>query len=132
MIEEFCDYVIFEMLSWTMHLTTSILQEFKQKYPDVIVLDPPDAIQHVRNRQSMLQEVAQLKLRGCGGLIFLFILNYPTYIAHVSKTNLMVTQYSPGQVDVPRQLVVTGDPSTIPSIVAKAGLKLPLGTHNEF
>lgn len=45
----------------------------------------------------MLQEVAKLRLRACGG-----------------------------QVDVPRQLVVTGDPATIPGVVAKAGLKLPL------
>ncbi|KAH7292999.1 hypothetical protein KP509_28G007400 [Ceratopteris richardii] len=45
----------------------------------------------------MLQEVAKLKLRGCRG-----------------------------QVDVPKQLVITGDPATIPSVVAKAGLKLPL------
>ncbi|KAI5066005.1 hypothetical protein GOP47_0018629 [Adiantum capillus-veneris] len=75
----------------------SQLEEYRRRYPDVVVLDPPDAIQHVRNRQSMLQEVAKLKLRGCGG-----------------------------QVDVPKQLVVTGDPSTIPGVVAKAGLKLPL------
>ncbi|KAH7292998.1 hypothetical protein KP509_28G007400 [Ceratopteris richardii] len=73
------------------------LEDFRQIYPDVVVLDPPDAIQHVRNRQSMLQEVAKLKLRGCRG-----------------------------QVDVPKQLVITGDPATIPSVVAKAGLKLPL------
>ncbi|MCO5606591.1 hypothetical protein L7F22_060779 [Adiantum nelumboides] len=73
------------------------LEEYRRIYPDVVVLDPPDAIQHVRNRQSMLQEVAKLKLRGCGG-----------------------------QVDVPKQAVVTGDPSTIPGVVAKAGLKLPL------
>lgn len=73
------------------------LEDYRRIYPDVVVLDPPDAIQHVRNRQSMLQEVAKLKLRGCGG-----------------------------QVDVPKQLVVTGDPSTIRGVVAKAGLKLPL------
>lgn len=73
------------------------LEEFKQRHPDVVVLDPPDAIQHVRNRQSMLQNVAELKLQDCGG-----------------------------QVDIPRQLVVTGDPATFPDVVAKAGLKLPL------
>eukprot|EP00250_Pteridium_aquilinum_P019522 c24464_g1_i2 orf=228-1421(-) len=73
------------------------LEDFKCRYPDVVVLDPPDAIQHVRNRQSMLQEVAKLKLCDCGG-----------------------------RVDVPRQLVITGDPATIPGVVAKAGLRLPL------
>jgi len=30
-------------------------------------------------------------------------------------------------VGVPRQLVITGDAASIPSSVAKAGLKLPLG-----
>ncbi|MCO5572639.1 hypothetical protein L7F22_026397 [Adiantum nelumboides] len=70
------------------------LEEYRRIYPDVVVLDPPDAIQHVRNRQSMLQEVAKLKLWGCGG-----------------------------QVDVPKQAVVTGDPSTIPGVVAKAVAK---------
>jgi hypothetical protein len=47
-------------------------QDYKQKYPDVIVLDPPEAIQQLRNRQSMLQDVAQLNLCDCGGLSFLF------------------------------------------------------------
>eukprot|EP00249_Psilotum_nudum_P021369 c28085_g4_i1 orf=266-1516(-) len=75
------------------------LEEFKRRHPDVIVLDPPDAIQHVRNRQSMLQKVAELNLKDCGAL---------------------------GQVGIPRQLVVTGDPSAIPDVVAKAGLRLPL------
>jgi hypothetical protein len=32
-----------------------------------------------------------------------------------------------GQVGIPKQLVVTGDPMTIPAVVAKAGLRLPLG-----
>lgn len=75
----------------------SQLEEFRRRHPEVVVLDPPDAIQHVRNRQSMLQEVAELNLPDCGA-----------------------------QVDIPRQLVVTGDPATIPEVVAKAGLKLPL------
>ncbi|KAH9565171.1 hypothetical protein CY35_04G064000 [Sphagnum magellanicum] len=73
------------------------LEDYKQKYPDVIVLDPPEAIQQLRNRQSMLQDVAQLNLCDCGG-----------------------------HVGVPRQLVITGDAASIPSSVAKAGLKLPL------
>ena len=50
------------------HLTY-LFQAFKQRYPDVIVLDPPAAIQHVRNRQSMLQEVAKLKLDNFGGMV---------------------------------------------------------------
>lgn len=37
------------------------------KHPDVTVLDPPDAIQHVYNRQSMLQDVAALKLSDAYG-----------------------------------------------------------------
>ncbi|KAH7438387.1 hypothetical protein KP509_04G012800 [Ceratopteris richardii] len=45
----------------------------------------------------MLQVVAKLKLRGCRG-----------------------------HVDIPKQLVVTGDSAMIPGVVAKAGLKLPL------
>ncbi|KAH9546311.1 hypothetical protein CY35_12G088700 [Sphagnum magellanicum] len=73
------------------------LEDYKQKYPDVIVLDPPEAIQHLRNRQSMLQDVTQLDLCDCGGY-----------------------------VGVPKQLVITGDAASIPSSVAAAGLKLPL------
>jgi hypothetical protein len=53
---------LFKTLVWL------FLQDYKQKYPDVIVLDPPEAIQHLRNRQSMLQDVAQLDLCDCGGL----------------------------------------------------------------
>eukprot|EP01018_Ginkgo_biloba_P002179 Gb_25244 [translate_table: standard] len=73
------------------------LEDYRQMHPEVIVLDPPDAIQHLYNRQSMLQDVADLDLCDCEG-----------------------------KVGVPRQLVVTGDPSLIPEAVAKAGLKLPL------
>lgn len=36
------------------------------------VLDPPGAIQHVHNRQSMLQEVADLDLSDCNGIFFSF------------------------------------------------------------
>ena len=43
------------------------------------------------------------------------------------KKNIVYIVLAPGQVDVPRQLVVNGDPASIPSIVEKAGLKLPLG-----
>ncbi|CAI8604786.1 unnamed protein product [Vicia faba] len=74
-------------------------QDFRQKHPDVIVLDPPDAIQHLHNRQSMLQDVVDLNL---------------------SESN--------GKVGIPSQLVITKDKesSTIPYEVTKAGLKLPL------
>ncbi|KAF8395988.1 hypothetical protein HHK36_017599 [Tetracentron sinense] len=74
-----------------------IIEDYRQKHPEVTVLDPPDAIQHVHNRQSMLQDVADLNLSDCYG-----------------------------KVSVPRQLVITEDPSSIPDAVTKAGLVLPL------
>ena len=43
------------------------------------------------------------------------------------KKNIVYIVLAPGQVGVPRQLVVTSDPMTIPAVVAKAGLRLPLG-----
>ncbi|GAB2256364.1 hypothetical protein Droror1_Dr00010142 [Drosera rotundifolia] len=46
-----------------------ILEDYRQTHPDVTVLDPPDAIQHVRNRQSMLQEVADLNLSNSYGKV---------------------------------------------------------------
>ncbi|KAL5988343.1 Inositol-tetrakisphosphate 1-kinase 3 [Asimina triloba] len=73
-------------------------KDYWQKNPEVTVLDPPDAIEHVHNRQSMLQDVADLNLSDCYG-----------------------------EVGVPRQLVITKDPLSIPDAVMKAGLKLPLG-----
>ncbi|KAK9166115.1 hypothetical protein Scep_001306 [Stephania cephalantha] len=75
-----------------------ILEDYRQKHPEVTVLDPPDAIQHVHNRQSMLQGVADL--------------------------NSSLDCY--GKVGVPKQLVIMKDPSSIPDAVAKAGLCLPL------
>ncbi|KAF5203705.1 Inositol-tetrakisphosphate 1-kinase [Thalictrum thalictroides] len=74
-----------------------ILEDYRQKHPEVTVLDPPDAIQHVYNRQSMLQDVADLNLSD----------NY-------------------GKVGVPRQLFIMKDPLAIPDAVAKARLTLPL------
>ncbi|XP_043713820.1 inositol-tetrakisphosphate 1-kinase 3-like [Telopea speciosissima] len=74
-----------------------IIEDYRLTHPEVTVLDPPDAIQHVHNRQSMLQDVADLNLSDCHG-----------------------------KVDVPRQLVVKKDPSSIPDAVTKAGLMLPL------
>ncbi|GMN52416.1 hypothetical protein TIFTF001_021559 [Ficus carica] len=73
------------------------LKDFRQKHPEVTVLDPPKAIQHLHNRQSMLQDVADLDL----------------------------SDYH-GKVGIPRQLVITKDPSSIPIEVTKAGLRLPL------
>ncbi|KAJ9674126.1 hypothetical protein PVL29_023589 [Vitis rotundifolia] len=74
-----------------------ILEDYRQTHPEVTVLDPPDAIQHVHNRQFMLQDVADLNLSN-----------------------------SYGKVGVPKQLVVKRDASSIPDAVTKAGLKLPL------
>ncbi|KAJ7523310.1 hypothetical protein O6H91_18G046200 [Diphasiastrum complanatum] len=73
------------------------LEAYRRNHPDVIILDPPESIQHVRNRQSMLQKVAELDLQDCGG-----------------------------KVGIPKQLVATGDPTSFAGSVAKAGLKLPL------
>ncbi|KAH1057711.1 hypothetical protein J1N35_035776 [Gossypium stocksii] len=74
-----------------------ILEEYRRTHPEVTVLDPPDAIQHLHNRQSMLQCVADMNLSD-------------TY----------------GKVGVPRQLVIKRDSSSIPDAVTKAGLILPL------
>ncbi|KAH9655492.1 Inositol-tetrakisphosphate 1-kinase 3 [Citrus sinensis] len=69
----------------------------RQKHPEVTILDPPDAIKHLHNRQSMLQDVADLNLSDCNG-----------------------------KVRVPRQMVITKDSLSIPDQVFEAGLKLPL------
>ncbi|KAL0307574.1 UNVERIFIED_CONTAM: Inositol-tetrakisphosphate 1-kinase [Sesamum angustifolium] len=74
-----------------------ILEDYRQTHPNVTVLDPPDAIQHVYNRQSMLQDVADLNLSD-----------------------------SHGKVGVPKQLVIKKDPSSIPDAVNKTGLRLPI------
>ncbi|CAN6299951.1 unnamed protein product [Urochloa humidicola] len=74
-----------------------VLEDYREEHPEVTVLDPPNAIQHLHNRQSMLQEVADLNLSN----------GY-------------------GEVCTPRQLVIMKDPSSIPDAVAKAGLTLPL------
>ncbi|KAG6502408.1 hypothetical protein ZIOFF_042300 [Zingiber officinale] len=79
------------------YLSLNSLKDYLEKHPEVTVLDPPAAIKHLHNRQSMLQDVADLNLSGCYG-----------------------------KVGVPRQLVVTKDPSSIPDAVGKAELSLPL------
>ncbi|XP_066383701.1 inositol-tetrakisphosphate 1-kinase 2-like isoform X2 [Miscanthus floridulus] len=73
------------------------LKDYHEEHPEVTVLDPPNAIKHLNNRQSMLEEVADLNL-----------------------SNFY------GEVCTPRQLVVSEDPSSIPTAVAMAGLTLPL------
>ncbi|KAL3812299.1 hypothetical protein ACJIZ3_013567 [Penstemon smallii] len=74
-----------------------VLEDYRKAHPEVTVLDPPDAIQQVHNRQSMLQDVADLDLSD---------------------------PY--GKVGVPKQLVIKKDPSSISEEVNKAGLRLPL------
>ncbi|XP_024034039.1 inositol-tetrakisphosphate 1-kinase 3 isoform X2 [Citrus clementina] len=74
-----------------------IIEDYRQKHPEVTILDPPDAIKHLHNRQSMLQDVADLNLSDCNG-----------------------------KVRVPRQMVITKDSLSIPDQVFEAGLKLPL------
>ncbi|KAL5225953.1 hypothetical protein ABZP36_012592 [Zizania latifolia] len=74
-----------------------VLEDYREEHPEVTVLDPPNAIQHLHNRQSMLQEVADLSL-----------------------SNVY------GEVCTPRQLVIMKDPLSIPDAVANAGLTLPL------
>ncbi|XP_076902257.1 inositol-tetrakisphosphate 1-kinase 3-like isoform X2 [Bidens hawaiensis] len=74
-----------------------ILEDYRLTHPEVTVLDPPDAIQHLHNRQSMLQDVADLDFSDAYGT-----------------------------VGVPKQLVIEKDPSSIPNAVKKAGLALPL------
>lgn len=44
------------------------LQDYVQKFPGVTVLDSPNAIQQLRNRQSMLQDVADMNLPDCDGV----------------------------------------------------------------
>ncbi|XP_024360052.1 inositol-tetrakisphosphate 1-kinase 3 isoform X2 [Physcomitrium patens] len=73
------------------------LEDYKRKYPDVVVLDPPEAILQLRDRQSMLRDVAELDLSNAEGF-----------------------------VGVPKQLVVTGNATSISDSVSAAGLKLPL------
>lgn len=74
-----------------------ILEDYRRTHPEVTVLDPPDAIQHLHNRQSMLQCVADMNLS---------------------------TSY--GKVGIPKQIVIKKDASSIPGAVAKAGLMLPI------
>ncbi|KAG6483659.1 hypothetical protein ZIOFF_060311 [Zingiber officinale] len=72
-------------------------KDYREENPGVTVLDPPISIQHLHNRQSMLQVVVDLNLSD-----------------------------SYGKVGVPKQLVISKEPSSIPEAVRKARLGLPL------
>ncbi|KAJ4823012.1 Inositol-tetrakisphosphate 1-kinase 3 [Turnera subulata] len=74
-----------------------VIEDYRNKHPEVAVLDAPEAIQQLQNRQSMLQDVADLEL---------------------SDTH--------GKVCVPRQMVIDDNPSSIPHEVSNAGLRMPL------
>ncbi|KAI4366509.1 hypothetical protein MLD38_022380 [Melastoma candidum] len=74
-----------------------ILEDYRQAHPEVTVLDPPDAIQHLRDRQYMLQEVAEMNFSD-----------------------------PDGNVGVPKQLVIKKDASSIPDAVDRSGLRLPI------
>ncbi|KAL3843838.1 hypothetical protein ACJIZ3_001241 [Penstemon smallii] len=76
---------------------SQVIEAYRREHPEVTVLDPPDAIQHVYNRQSMLEDIADLKLPD-----------------------------SYGKVCIPKQLVISTDPTSIPDEVTKAGLRVPL------
>lgn len=52
---------------WVSDNSCCYMQDYKRKYPDVVVLDPPEAILQLRNRQSMLQDVTELDMSHCGG-----------------------------------------------------------------
>ncbi|KAL6964158.1 Inositol-tetrakisphosphate 1-kinase 3 [Sarracenia purpurea var. burkii] len=74
-----------------------VVEDYRLEHPEVTVLDPPYAILQLHNRQSMLEEVVDLNLPECYG-----------------------------KVGVPKQLVITTDPLSVPDKVMKAELKLPL------
>ena len=75
----------------------SELEEFMRRHPETIVVDHPAAIRRLSNRASMLQAVPH------------------------------TLELPKGRVAIPRQLVVRDTGSeTIPEMVARAGLSLPL------
>ncbi|KAL7156983.1 hypothetical protein ABFS83_02G046700 [Erythranthe nasuta] len=76
---------------------SEVIEDYQRTHSEVTVLDPPNAIQQLRNRQSMLEVVADLK----------FPDNY-------------------GKVCIPKQLVISKDPTSVPDEVTKAGLRVPL------
>lgn len=52
------------------------LKDYMENHPEVTVLDPPAAIQRLYNRQSMLQDVADLNLSNCYGKLNQSLLQY--------------------------------------------------------
>lgn len=104
--------------------TCTFLKDYRLTHPEVTVLDPPGAIQHVYNRQSMLQDVADLDFSDSYGKIFtrrcLIKFIYLNVFSHMLV-------HDAGTVGVPKQLVIKKDPSSISDAVKKAGLSLPLG-----
>jgi len=50
-------------------ISSIFLEEYLEEHPEVTVLDPPNAIEHLNNRQSMLEEVADLNLSNFYGNI---------------------------------------------------------------
>ncbi|KAL5232573.1 hypothetical protein ABZP36_031349 [Zizania latifolia] len=65
-----------------------VLEDYREEHPEVTILDPPNAIQHLHNRQSMLQEVADLNLSNGYGEVCtprqLVIMKDPLAIVHTS------------------------------------------------
>jgi len=50
-----------------------LLKDYRKNNPEVAVLDPPDAIEQLLNRQSMLNDVTNLNLSDCYGNLLLFL-----------------------------------------------------------
>lgn len=67
-----------------------MMQDYQRIHPEVTVIDPPDAIQRLRNRQSMLEVVADLNLPDSYG-IFRHHLRIPVkwYLRNLSLTHLL-------------------------------------------
>ncbi|KAK4757443.1 hypothetical protein SAY87_018744 [Trapa incisa] len=74
-----------------------IIEDYQKKHPEVAVIDPPYAIEHLHNRQSMLEDVAKLDLSDCNG-----------------------------NVGIPKHLIIEKDPQSIALAVEVAGLRFPL------
>ena len=57
------------------------LKDYHEEHPEVTVLDPPNAIKHLNNRQSMLEEVADLNLSNFYGndAVRLFFLMFTSF-----------------------------------------------------
>lgn len=59
-------------------ITFWVVQEFSQDHPEVTILDPPTAIEQLRNRESMLKDVDAMKLSESWG---------KSYVHHYSLPN---------------------------------------------